>query len=149
MEEEEELPAVVKAAAHLHLTEVYQLFMTRETFQEWSKTKQCQSLHVKVALILTDPPNNTRPAEGVSNSDHDHLSTSEMREVGDLIATLLLPTGQAYVFCSMHGADWVSALRTAGGGDLLCVSEKPEFVMRHESKVHSKGRFMYHRASAG
>jgi hypothetical protein len=59
-------------------------------------------------------------------------------------------TGQAYIFCSfMQGVDWVSELRAAGGGDVLSVSEKPEFVIRHESTIHSGGRFLYHRASAG
>jgi hypothetical protein len=73
-----------------------------------------------------------------------------MHEAGDLIADLLRPTGQAYIFCSfMQGADWVSALRAAGGGDVLSVSEEPEFLIRHESTIHSGGRFLYHRASAG
>jgi hypothetical protein len=102
------------------------------------------------ASILTNPPYNTRRAAGVSNSDHDHLSTTEMSEAGDLIVDLLRPTGQAYIFCSfMQGEDWVSALRAAGGGDVLSVSEKPEFLIRHESTIHSGGRFLYHRASAG
>jgi DNA modification methylase len=139
-----------KAAALLHLEKVDNVFMSCAAFQMWSKTSQCESLHGRVDLILTDPPYNTRRTAGTSNSDHDYLSISEMKEVGDLIAALLRPKGQAYIFCSfMQGPDWMSALRAAGGGDMLAVSEKPEFVIRHESAIVSAGRFMYHRAIAG
>jgi hypothetical protein len=45
-------------------------------FEDFSKHEDIEYLSLKVALVLTDPPYNTRLAAGASNSDYDKLSLS-------------------------------------------------------------------------
>jgi predicted RNA methylase len=122
--------------------------MSCASFEDWGGSEEARSIHGKVALILTDPPYNSRRAAGAANSEHDRLSLTEMIHVADLVAKLLRPNGQAYIFCSfVQWADWRRALLESGGGGVLAVSENPEIVVRHPSAVHSGGRFAYHRAN--
>jgi DNA modification methylase len=58
----------------------------------------------KVALVLTDPPYNTRQEAGASNSDYDKLSLSSMNEAADVIEKLLRPHGHEIIFCSFKQA---------------------------------------------
>lgn len=130
------------------LREVDNVHMTCASFFDWSESEECRGLKGTVALILTDPPYNTRRASRAVNSGHDQLSATEMTQVADLIADLLRPSGQAYVFCSfVQWNAWRTALLDSGGGDVLAVSSTPELIIRHPSCVRSMGQYMYHRVN--
>jgi DNA modification methylase len=118
-------------------------------FEDFSKRTDIESLFGKVALVLTDPPYNTRREAGASNSDYDKLSLSSMKEAADVIEKLLRPHGHAFIFCSFKQAmEWRSALESAGGGSSLKLPAVPEVIIRNNTAIHSAGRFLYHRVNA-
>jgi DNA modification methylase len=97
-------------------------------FEDFSKRADIQSLFGKVALVLTDPPYNTRREAGASNSEYDKLSLSSMKEAADVIEKLLRPHGHAFIFCSFQQAmEWRSVLESAGGGSSLKVPAVPAY----------------------
>ena len=103
----------------------------------------------KVALVLTDPPYNTRREAVTSRSDYDKLSLSTMKEAADVIEKLLRPHGHAFIFCSFKQAmEWRSVLESAGGGSSLKVPAVPEVIIRNNTAINSARRFLYHRVNA-
>ena len=118
-------------------------------FEDFSKRADIQSLFGKVALVLTDPPYNTRREAGASNSDYDKLSLSTMKEAADVIEKLLRPHGHAFIFCSFKQAmEWRSVLESAGGGSSLKVPAVPEVIIRNNTAINSAVRFLYHHVNA-
>jgi hypothetical protein len=86
-------------------------------FEDFSQHAGIQHLFGKVALVLTDPPYNTRREAGAANSDYDKLSLSTMKKAADFIEKLLRPHGHAFIFCSFQQAmEWRPILEGAGGG---------------------------------
>lgn len=86
------------------------------------------SLVGKVQLILTDPPYTTRNLQGLPNSDHDVLTSTDIRDAGSLIAKLLRPGGHALVFCGVEQLnDWKAAL---GASFDMAVDKLPLFAVR-------------------
>jgi len=60
-----------------------------------------EELKEKVDLLLTDPPYNFRREAQAANSAHDTLTEAEAGEIIHLAYDLLVPGGQAHVFCSI------------------------------------------------
>jgi hypothetical protein len=86
-------------------------------FKDFYKRADIESLFGKVALVLTDPPHNTRREAGAINSDYDKLSLYSMKEAADVIEKLLRPHVHAFIFYSFKQAvEWRSVLESAGGG---------------------------------
>jgi hypothetical protein len=73
-------------------------------FEDFSKRADIQSLFGTVALVLTDPPYNTRREAGANKSENDKLSLSIMKEAADIIEKLLRSHGHASIFCSIQQA---------------------------------------------
>jgi predicted RNA methylase len=118
-------------------------------FEDFAKRADIQSLFGTVALVLTDPPYNTRREAGANNSEYDKLSLSSMKEAADVIEKLLRPHGHAFIFCSFQQAmEWRSVLESAGGGSCLKVPAVPEVIIRDSTAIHSAGRFLYHRVNS-
>lgn len=123
--------------------------MFSSSFEEFAKGADVKPLFGKVALVLTDPPYNTRRGSGATNSDYDKLSLSTMRDAADVVEKLLRPHGHAFIFCSFQQAmEWHTVLEAAGGGRSLKVPAVPEAIIRDGTAIHSGGRFLYHRANA-
>jgi hypothetical protein len=102
----------------------------------------------KVALVLTDPPYNTRREYGAGNSDYDKLSLSTMKEAADVIEKLLRPHGHAFIFCSFQQAmEWRSVLESAGGESSLKLPAVPEVIIGNSTAINSAGRYRYHRVN--
>jgi DNA modification methylase len=131
------------------LRSVDNVHMFSASFEEFSLLSEAQSLHGTVSLILTDPPYNTRRESGASNSNHDKFSSTDMKQVADLIEKLLRPHGHAFIFCSFQQSmEWRVALESAGGGGCLKVPSVPDVITRDPSAIHSGGMFVYHRVNA-
>jgi predicted RNA methylase len=118
-------------------------------FEDFSNRADVESMFEKVALVLTDPPYNTRREAGASNSDYDKLSLSSIKEAADVIKKLLRPHGHAFIFCSFKQVtEWRSVLESAGGGSSLKLPAVPGEIIRNNTSVHSAGRFLYRRVNA-
>ena len=59
-----------------------------------------EELEEKVQLFFTDSPWNYRREHNMDNSDHDVLSDKDMKNVVELVATVLAKGGHAIIFCS-------------------------------------------------
>ena len=71
-----------------------------EELQVRYEHREEETFRSRVALILLDPPYNTRRARKKSNSDHDTLSEDDMVRVVNEIDDLLMTGGYALIFCS-------------------------------------------------
>jgi hypothetical protein len=130
------------------LARVDKVSMRCSSFIEWGESAEARNLRGTVGLVLTDPPYNTRRTAGAANSGHDSLTHSDMLRAGDLIAELLRPNGQAYIFCSMlQFAEWHRVLTECGGGGVLAVGNSAEAIVRAPDALRSMGRFRVHRAN--
>jgi hypothetical protein len=118
-------------------------------FEDFSERADIRSLLRKVALLLTDPPYNTRRETGASKYDYDKLSLFTMKEAVDVFENLLRPHGHAFIFYSFKQAtEWRSVLESAGGWSSLKLPEVPEMIIRNNTAIHSAGIFLYHRVNA-
>jgi len=132
-----------------HMQTVDRVHMQCAKFQDWGKSDECKELAGKVALILTDPPYNSRRNADAPNSDHDKLSTTDMTVAGDMFCEMLRPGGQMFIFCSYsQWHEWVHALTQCGGGNILRASPTPEIIFHHPQAVRGQGHFSFHRRNA-
>ena len=94
------------------------------------------SIESKVQLILTDPPYNVRRESGTGDAEYDSLSRAEMKQVVDLVATLLRPGGHALLFCTVQ--QFVQWQRYFGdhktsGSSTFNVDKVPLVICKHPS----------------
>ena len=84
------------------------------------------SAEQEVHLVLTDPPFNHRRESGRSNSDHDKLSSSQLKKAVEVVDQLLISGGSAVIFTSpIQFRDWHKALKTVPGEGVMNVDPHP------------------------
>ena len=84
------------------------------------------SAEQEVHLVLTDPPFNHRRESGRSNSDHDSLSSSQLKKAAVVVDQLLMIGGNAVIFTSpIQFRGWHKALKTVSGEGVINVDPHP------------------------